>query len=84
VKSPSLKVGDRVRLLAEYRLPVPPETLDLGPVPKGSQGTVVKKSQDSIWVLVDGRAKAVPFWPPEAFPEGFAKTSSLERIDVAT
>ena len=84
MKSPSLEVGDRVRLLAEYRLPVPPETLDLAPVPKGSQGTVVKKSRDSIWVRVDGRATAVPFWPPEAFREGFAKTSSLERIDVAT
>ncbi|HEX4621208.1 MAG TPA: hypothetical protein VH208_06545, partial [Myxococcaceae bacterium] len=59
-------------------------TLDLAPVPKGSQGTVVKKSPHAIWVRVDGRVTAVPFWPPEAFPEGFAKTSSLERIDGAT
>jgi hypothetical protein len=81
VKTRSLKVGDRVRLLAEYRLPVPPETLDVAPVPKGSQGTVVEKSRDSIWVRMDGRATPVPFWSPQAFPEGFAKTSSLERID---
>jgi hypothetical protein len=80
MKSPALRVGDRVRLLADYRLPIPSETLPLPAVRKGSQGTVVKRSKDSLWVQVDGVSTPLPFWEPGAFPEDFAKTTSLRRV----
>jgi|CXWL01.1.fsa_nt_gi hypothetical protein len=74
------KVGDRVRFIKDYELPISPEEAPVPRVDKGAQGTVVRVNPDSIWVQPDGFSTSVTLWFPEAFPDPVAKTDSIERV----
>lgn len=78
--SAAWKVGQKVRFLGAYQLPISAEDNPVQPVPAGARGVVVRVNPESIWVRVDGRADSVTLWFPGAFPDDVAKTSLLEKL----